>query len=163
MDDLTPPDEGDVGVGDAAGSNSVRLVPLPPQSLPAFALGHPYLEVVYTPLLGPTAVLLARTLGRHLAIAQGPVTVSTVDTALQLGLRARHVNSLGHRSPFQQAIDRLVHVRFVRWHSAEELGVHTSVPPVSGRALDKLPAAVREAHDRLLAAALEGGGHGSIG
>ncbi len=89
---------------------------------------HPYLEVVYGPILGPTAVLVARNLGRRLAAATGPITVSVVAIALELGLRPSHDEPLGKHSHVHHAIDRLEHTRLVRWLAHHHLVVQTEVP-----------------------------------
>lgn len=132
-------------------SGALRLTPLPALRMPAFPLRHLYVEVVYAPLLGPAAVLVAKNLGRHLDAERGPVTVSIVDIAFEVGLRASHDEPLGQRSRLRHAIDRLVHDHIVQWLGPADLGVHTSVPIASERALAKLPQAAREAHYRFVA------------
>lgn len=85
----------------------LRLRPLPPCSGPAFPLCHEYFEVVYGPLLGPTSVLLARNLVRHIDAAGGPVTVCPIEISLEVGLRGSHHEPLGKSSHLAKALERL--------------------------------------------------------
>lgn len=133
-------------------ANALRLRPLSASSQPAFPLGHPYFEIVYAPLLGPTATLLARNLLRHLTIARGPVTVLATDIALELGLRASSDVSLGRRSHLRHALDRLAHDRIIRWLGDADIGVHVAVPPLGPHALKKLPGSARRVHEHFVAA-----------
>src|SRR3546814_7882660 len=67
----------------------LRLRALPAVSDPAFPLEHDYFEIVYAPLIGPTGILLARAMARHLDAAAGPTTVGPVELAQEVGIRAR--------------------------------------------------------------------------
>lgn len=131
----------------------LRLRPLIARGEPSFPLAHAYFEIVYAPLLGPTAVLLARAMVRHLEAAGGPTTVHPVELALEIGIRASSVDPLGKRSHLVHALDRLAHDRIVTRLSDRVLGVRLAVPPLSARALEKLPALARGAHDDFVALA----------
>ncbi len=124
----------------------LRLRPLPAPSDPAFPLGHDYFEIVYTPLVGPTAVLLARAMARHIDVAGGPTTVCPAELALEIGIRASSTDPLGKKSHLVHAIDRLVHDHIVCRLGDRVLGVRIAIPPLSARALEKLPAPARHAH-----------------
>ncbi len=124
----------------------LRLRALPAASEPAFPLEHAYFEIVYAPLVGPTAVLLARAMARHLDFAGGPTTVCPVQLALEVGIRASSTDPLGRKSHLVHAIDRLAHDRIVSPLGDRVLGVHVAVPALSARALEKLPATARHAH-----------------
>jgi hypothetical protein len=89
--------------------DALRLLPLMPTSEPSFSLAHPYVEIVYAPLLGPTAVLLARSLGRHLIMSRGPATISAVVLSRGLGLRATQEHPLGKRAALRHGLNRLEH------------------------------------------------------
>lgn len=128
--------------------DGLRLRTLPAASEAAFPLAHSYFEIVYAPLLGPTAVLLARAMARHLDAAAGPTTVCPVELALEVGIRASSTDPLGKKSHLVHAIDRLTHDRIVSRLGHRVLGVRTAVPPLSVRALEKLPPPAREAHER---------------
>jgi hypothetical protein len=112
----------------------------------------PPTPIVYAPLLGPTAVLLARSLGRHLMASRGPATVSAVVLALGLGLRATQEHPLGRQAALRHALDRLEHAHLVRWLGDTDLGVHTAAPVVNERTLTKLPPSARVAHEHFVAA-----------
>lgn len=126
----------------------LRLRALPAASEPAFPLEHAYFEIVYAPLLGPTAVLLARAMARHLDTAGGPTTVCPIELALEVGIRASSTDPLGRKSHLVHAIDRLAHDRIVSRLGDRILGVRLAIPPLSERAAVKLPAPARAAHLR---------------
>lgn len=128
--------------------DGLRLRALPAAIGLAFPLEHAYFEIVYAPLIGPTAVLLARAMARHLDAAGGPTTVSPTELALEVGIRASSTDPLGRKSHLVHAIDRLAHDRIVARLGDRILGVHTTIPPLSARALQKLPAPAQEAHAR---------------
>ena len=117
---------------------------------PNFPLHHAYLEIVYAPLIGPGAVLLARNLGRRIAVREDEVSLSTVELAHEVGLRAGHDEPLGKRSHLFHAIDRLRHDHIIRWLDDGRLGVLTSVPILGAHALAKLPPAALAAHHELV-------------
>lgn len=98
---------------------------------PSFPLAHPYFEIVYAPLLGPTAVLLARAMARHLEAAGGPTTVCPVELALEVGIRSSSTDPLGRRSHLVHAIDRLAHDHVISRLGDRVLGVRVAVPPLS--------------------------------
>lgn len=129
----------------------LRLRALPAASEPAFTLDHPYFEIVYAPLIGPTAVLLARAMARHLDTAGGPTTVCPIELALEVGIRASSTDPLGRKSHLVHAIDRLAHDRIVSRLGDRVLGLRVAVPPLSARALEKLPSPAVEAHQGFVA------------
>ncbi len=139
-------------------SEGLRLRALPAASERAFPLDHAYFEIVYAPLVGPTAVLLARALARHLDAAGGPVTVCPTELALEVGVRASSADPLGKKSHLVHAIERLAHDHVVARLGDRTLGVRVAIPPLSSRALKKVPEAARSAHHRLLAAEVAPGG-----
>lgn len=148
---------------DSSGSDSSRreselkevltLKALPATGEAGLPLTHDYFEIVYAPLIGPTAVLLARTMARHLEATDGSTTVCPVDLAFEVGVRASHTDPLGKKSHLVHAIDRLVHDRIVVRLGDGVLGVRIDVPPLGAQALAKLPVAAREAHQRYMSIA----------
>lgn len=135
----------------------LRLRALPAASEPAFPLEHAYFEIVYAPLLGPTAVLLARAMARRLDATGGPTTVCPVELAMEVGIRASSTDPLGRKSHLVHAIDRLAHDRIVSRLDVRVLGVRVAVPVLSTRALEKLPASARQAHHDFIVPASGGG------
>jgi hypothetical protein len=109
-----------------------------------------YLEVVYGPLIGPTAVLLARNLDRRLFNEPQPVVVSATSLALELGLRSSRTEPLGRRSHLRQAIERLIHVQIASWLAPNHLGLSAIVLPATAQALAKVPELVVASHHRYL-------------
>ena len=134
-------------------SMGLRLRPLPVPSEPSFSLDHEYFEIAYAPLIGPTAILVARAMSRHLECANGPVTVCPLDLALEVGIRANNADPLGKRSHLVRALERLIHDRIVVRLDDRVLGVSCRVPPLGHGRLERLPAAVRRRHEEILAAA----------
>ena len=133
------------------GRGALRLTPVAPISHPSFALTHPYVELVYTSSLGTSAVAVARSFGRLLALHRAPISICPIALALELGMRSSNGGDLlGRRSTLRGAIDRLEHERLVRWIGDHQLAVHTAVPAVSDRVRDKLPPAARQAHDHFV-------------
>lgn len=131
-------------------TEGLRLRALPAISDPAFPLHHDYFEIVYTPLIGPTGILLARAMARHLEDASGPTTVCPIELSHELGIRASNTDPLGKKSHLVHAIDRLVHDHIITHLGDRTLGVRTAVPALSSRALAKLPAVARAAHRRVM-------------
>lgn len=129
----------------------LRALPRAPERL--FPLAHDYFEIVYAPLIGPTAVLLARAMGRHLDSARGPTSVCPTELALEVGIRASNADPLGRRSHLVHAIDRLAHGHIVARLGDRVLGLQVAVPPLSERALAQLPASAQLAHRRFVGAA----------
>lgn len=137
---LDPPDR------EPEPTKGLRLRALPAASEPAFPLEHDYFEIVYAPLVGPTAILLARAMARHLKIADGPTTVCPAELALEVGIRASSTDPLGKKSHLVHAIDRLAHDRIVSRLGDRILGVRIAVPLLGERATARLPGPARRAH-----------------
>ena len=119
--------------------------PAAPVRQAGFPLDHPYLEECWTPIIGPSSVLLLRRcplLWREAA----PARVGVEDLARQLGLGA----GTGRSSPIWHTIERVVRFRFAATGPPGELQVYTEVPPVPARQLDRLPSWCRREHERLL-------------
>ena len=127
-------------------AEGLRLRPLPAPSDPAFPLCHDYFEIVYAPLVGPTALFLARAMARHIDAAGGPTTIDPVELALEVGIRASSTDPLGKKSHLVHAIERLVHNHIVARLGDRVLGVRDAIPPLSSRALDGLPESIRRCH-----------------
>ena len=68
-----------------------------------FRTHHPYVELVYSSIVGPAAVQVARHLGHRLADETGPIEVNLAAFAQDLGLRSSSDKPLGKRS----------HLRFI--------------------------------------------------
>ena len=125
--------------------------PAAPVRQAGFPLDHPYLEHCWTPVLGPSSVLLLRRCA-WLWREATPFRIPTEELAGQLGLgRGR-----GRSSPVWHTMERVVRFRFAALASPGELHVYTEVPPVSARQLEGLPGWCRAEHERLLGQHLDG-------
>lgn len=131
-------------------ATGLHLRPLPRCSDPAFPVLHEYFEVVYSSLIGPASVLLARSFARHVMEAGGEVMICPVELSLELGLRASHDEPIGKGSHLARAIDRLAHHRLARHLKTNTLGVVVYVAPLTDTAVGKLPVSIRQAHSRLI-------------
>lgn len=114
-------------------------------------IGGDYFEVVYGPLIGPTAVLLARSLVRHVEAANGDASIPVVQLALEVGVRASSSEPLGKGSPVARSLRRLSHHHLIIQLGDEVVGVAARVPLLSDRTVAKLPEAARRHHQLVLA------------
>jgi hypothetical protein len=126
--------------------DGLRLRTLPAASEPAFPLENDYFEVVYTPLVGPTAVLLARAIARHHdAPADRRPSAPSSWRSRWASERAAPTRS-GKKSHLVHAIDRLAHNHVLARFGDRVLGALGAIPPLSRGTLAKLPAPARDAH-----------------
>lgn len=114
---------------------------------PTFALDHPYVELVYTPLVGATAVLFLRRIAL-LADSENQLDLDAVALARELGLRAGDKRPLGRHSPLLRALRRLEHHQLARQLDPNRLGVYRLVPAVADVYLPGLPESARRVHLR---------------
>lgn len=108
----------------------LRLRALPTAGEPAFPLEHACSEIVYAPLVGRTAVLLARAMARHHQGAGGSTTVSPVELAMEVGIRASSSHPLGQKSHPVHAVDRVADDHVVPRLGDRVLGLRVAVAPL---------------------------------
>ena len=84
-------------------------------------------------------------------ISHGLPRPTNLEVAREIGLRASHDEPVGSCAPFTKAIKRLHDHRLVQQIDTDTLGVVMQVPPLSTRALAKLPESIQEAHHGFLA------------
>ena len=137
----------------------LRLRALPSCGQPEFPVEHPYFELVYGPVIGPSAFMVARNLGRRLRAAEGLVTACPIEVARETGLRASHGEPVGRKSQLVKTIARLQRHQLVRPDVDGVLGVVVAVPPIPTRWLDQIPATALAAHQEFLAPTSSDGGH----
>ena len=115
-------------------------------------LGHDprdtYCERFWLPLLGPSAVLLARQLADHLERGPEGFALATEDASRSLGLGP----PAGRRSAFHRTVARLVQFRLLHFDADDVLLARRRLPGLSRTQVLKLPAGLREAHDAWRAA-----------
>lgn len=109
-----------------------------------FPLDHHYVERCWTQVLGPSSVLLLRRFPELFKESPDPV-VPLSELAQSLG-----IGGVGQHSAIRRTLDRVVQFRFASWATAGELDVYTTVPPLTGRLLERADSTTRAAHDRLL-------------
>lgn len=118
-------------------------------------LGHDprsiYVERYWLAILGPSATLLLRRLARDLEDVPDGFEIQTADLAQELGLGSRG----GKHSPFWRSVDRICRFGGARRH-LDLLEVRRKLPPLTARQAQRLPGALRSAHqawldDQLLA------------
>lgn len=125
--------------------------PVPAIRQVGFALDHPYVELCWGGLLGPSSVSFLRHCVWHWQ-DERPARLSTADLAAELGLG----RGVGPNSPLWHTIGRLEHFRLARHDPhGTAIEVFTRVPPVTPARLRRLPQWVRGRHDRLYGAQLE--------
>ena len=115
-----------------------------------FPLDHPYLERCWTPLMGPSGILLLRRMP-ELWRRGTSVGIEVEDLGRSLGLGS----GKGRRSAIWRTMDRVTQMRFGTWSGPQELEIYTEVRPLGPRQLERVPEAVREVHDHLLGAHLD--------
>lgn len=135
-------------------SAELEIHPAPHPSLEVhragFALDHPYLEQCWSPILGPSSVLLLRRTAELWRDAI-PATVRTSDLAAQLGLG----KGRGRHSPITKTLERVVRFRFAEWAAPGVLDVYSEVRPLRSRDLDRVPDWTAARHDELLTSHLD--------
>ena len=128
---------------------TIELVPHPTPNVQriGFSLEHPYVEQVWVGILGPSATLLLRHLGR-MVDDQPPVTIPVADLAADLGL-------WGHENPrapaIRHAFERLI--RFGLANDAEwpaRVQLYSRVALVPRQRLIRLPERTQALHERLV-------------
>lgn len=115
-----------------------------------FPLDHPYLEQCWSPILGPSSVLLLRHTAQ-LWRDSDPAVVDSADLAQQIGLG----KGRGTHSPLGHTLNRIVRFRFAQWSGPGVLDVYTEVRPLRERDLSRVPAWSAGRHDELLSRHLD--------
>ena len=116
-----------------------------------FPLDHPYVELCWGPLVGPSSVSFLRHCVWHWQ-DERPARLAAADLAAELGLG----RGAGPHSVLWRTISRLEYFRFARQDAyGTGLEVFTRVPPVTPDRLRRLPQWVRGCHDRLYGAHIE--------
>ena len=133
---------------------SVEVHPAPHPKLEVhragFPLDHPYIEQCWTPVLGPSSVLLLRRMP-WLWREATPAQVDIGELGAQLGLGRGD----GRHSPIGRTMERIVRFRFANWSAPGALDVFTEVAPLPQRHLDRVPRWCVDRHEQLLSAHLD--------
>ncbi|MFN0090348.1 MAG: hypothetical protein ACKVWR_08795 [Acidimicrobiales bacterium] len=111
-----------------------------------FDLLHPYVELVWEPLLGPTCTVILRRVGMRWAEQAEAFKVDAAGFARSLGLG----EGLGRNSQLIRSLIRLEQFRLARC-AETVVSLPVLVPPVHAYQLERLPFDVRAAHRELVA------------
>lgn len=103
-------------------------------------LDHQYVEWCWTPLLGPTGTVLLRRLNAF-CLDSGRASRPVPALADELGLKPATV---------RRTVERLQNFGFLGRQVAGVRDLYATVAPLTSRQLDKLPATVRDAHNRFV-------------
>jgi len=114
----------------------------------SFPVSHRYVEILWTPLLGPTQVILLRRLAEVAESEAG--RVNPAELAVAIGALPRGDGRVGRRSPLDKAIARLARFRMAAWRPRCTLAVATRVPVLGERDLRRLPDSLRDLHNRFV-------------
>lgn len=131
-------------------TSGLRLRALPSCGEPEFPVEHPYFELVYGPVIGPSAFMVARNFARRLSAGEGLVTACPIEVARETGLRASHGEPVGRKSQLVKTIARLQRNHLVHPDVDGVLGVVVAVPPIPTRWLEQLPTTAVAVHYRSL-------------
>ena len=112
------------------------------------ALGHDprslYVETFWLGTLGPSTTWLLRHLAAGLERSPEGFELPLADTARRLGLGDKG----GRHSPFMRALARCVQFEMAQLGDDRVLSVRRRLPPLNRRQVNRLPAALQEAHQR---------------
>lgn len=115
-----------------------------------FAVDHPYVEMFWLPVLGPTATWLLRRLVSGVNLAADGYSVDMGDLARGIGVTYTN----GRHNPFGRALHRCVMFGAAQQIAAvpvRTLAVRRHLPVLPGRHLARLPEQLRTAHSDWLA------------
>jgi len=106
---------------------------------PLFSTRSDYVEQCWTPLLGPTSVLLLRAL--EPLVSKRPTALSVADRAARLGVGTQVARN---------ALLRLKNFSALTVYDDGTVGVRTTLGPLSSGQANRIPATVRAVHERHL-------------
>ena len=111
------------------------------------ALGHEplslYVELCWTPVLGPTSTLAFRRLGTMARAGMDGTTIDLVDLALGLGVG----EGTGANSIIRRSLARLANFDVARWGDPATLAVRRALGPLPERMARRLGLSARRYHD----------------
>jgi len=126
------------------GPARVRVAPLMDAAAGrgGFEPGHPYIELCYLPVIGPTSFVLLRRLGTQLARRPDGYEVDLASLARDVGLG----ESTGKSAPLRRSLDRLARFGLARWSDDGTYELATKLPALSPQQLSRLGPLPWEAH-----------------
>ena len=112
---------------------------------PLFPVQHPYVEMLWLPVIGPSTTWLLRRLSVWALACSGGLTVVLPELSESLGLGW----SSGANSSVQRSMRRLIMFGLARWNDGV-FEVVVQVPGVSDRQLGRMSSGLVRAHDRMI-------------
>ncbi len=109
---------------------------------PGFDPRSAYAERFWTPVLGPSTLLLHRHIIDLMTVDPDGFLLDLRDAAARLGLGDRTTRN----GPFGRSLVRLVRFRQAQVRKTGVLAVRTTLPPVSPRVLARLPRSIQIEH-----------------
>ena len=111
---------------------------------PLFPVQHQYVETLWLPVIGPSAMWLLRRMGGWVLACPDGLTVVLPELSESLGLGW----SSGANSSLQRSMRRLIMFGLACW--SDSFQVATRVPAVSERQLTRMSPGLVRAHDRMI-------------
>ncbi|MDE0928630.1 MAG: hypothetical protein OSA06_07715 [Acidimicrobiales bacterium] len=111
-----------------------------------------YAETYWLGILGPSASWLLRHLATGFDQHPNGFDLELPDTAMSIGLRLNG----GRHAPFMRTLGRLCQFRMARQSGPASLQVRRFMPPLTLLQLERLPVTLRNRHQKLMEASLEG-------
>ncbi len=106
-----------------------------------------YVERFWLPILGPSTTWLLRRFARGFEEFPGGFRVDLADTSRALGLG----EGTGRNSMITRSVERACQFGMTQRHGLDRLSVRTHLPPLTQRQLGRLPLALQQSHERLVA------------
>lgn len=110
--------------------------------------GDNYFETFWTPIVGPSTVLLVRRLALALAVSPDGLDLDVAELGASLGLQG----GVGRNSPVMRTLDRACGFKLARQIDATTIEVRRKVPPLTRVQVARLPEPMQRAHTRWQAA-----------
>ena len=111
------------------------------------SIGHDprslYVERFWLPILGPSTTFLLRRCAAELERSPAGVDLEIEELARRIGIGERN----GPNAPFARTLKRCVDFNMASWRG-DVFAVRRRLPPLAQRHLRRLPASLREEHDR---------------
>lgn len=117
-------------------SEAIHIL-LAPGEPDGYALSHPYIDGLWLPILGPSAVALLRLVDRFSHTNPNVIVITLDELGQRIGVGGR-----GSTSRAARTIDRLCSFRVAARVDDHRLVVPLRLPALSSRQLDRLPPAI---------------------
>jgi hypothetical protein len=107
-----------------------------------FGPRHPYIEGVWTGILGPSAVLCYRRLGPLVELGLDDIDIDVVDLAASLGLG----EGTGRHAAITRTVERLVSFDVARWLPDGRYALRRALAPLPEHRVRRLSTSARLFH-----------------